>query len=155
MTDKTFELVLTRLIDVPRSLVWKVWSNPEHLMQWWCPKPYQTTECRMDLKPGGEFYTRMIGPDNFDMANSGCFLEIVPERKIAFTDCLKPGYAPAAEGFFSAIVTMEDEDGKTRYTATALHKNEEDRKKHEDMGFHQGWGTALDQLVAFAKGLKG
>lgn len=153
MTDHDNALVLSRVIDVPRPLVWKVWTNPEHLMQWWCPKPYQTISCRMDLKPGGEFFTHMVGPDNFDMANAGCFLEIVPEHKIAFTDCLKPGYVPSESGFFSAVITLENEDGGTRYTARAMHKNAADRQKHEEMGFHEGWGTALDQLVAYAKSL--
>ena len=61
-----YDLVLERLLNAPRRLVWEAWTNPEHLKRWWAPKPYETTECEMDLRPGGVFRTRMVGPDGFD-----------------------------------------------------------------------------------------
>ncbi|MGZ8312370.1 MAG: SRPBCC family protein [Allosphingosinicella sp.] len=148
------DLVLERTFDAPRELVWKAWTDPELLRRWWAPRPYQTPECEIDLRPGGVFYTRMTGPDGFDSSGRGCFLEVVPGEKIVWTSALGPGYRPVdvdptdCGGFaFTAIVTLEDMgDGRTRYRAVAMHKNEADRETHEKMGFHDGWDTCADQL---------
>jgi uncharacterized protein YndB with AHSA1/START domain len=152
MAEST-DLVLERTLDAPRDLVWRAWSDPEHLKRWWAPRPYQTPEVEMDMKPGGAFYTRMTGPDGFDSRGTGCFLEIVEGARIVWTSALLPGWRPAADpedcgGFpFTAIVTLEDAgEGRTRYTAVALHRNETDREIHEKMGFQEGWGTCADQL---------
>jgi len=155
------DLVLERTFNVPRDLVWKAWTSAEHIKQWWAPKPYQTTECEIDLRPGGIFYTRMIGPNGFDSRGTGCFLEVVDREKIIWTSALLPGYRPAAAepddcgGFhFTAIVTLEDAgEGKTRYKAVAIHRNEADRDTHAQMGFHEGWGTCAAQLEQVAAGL--
>lgn len=155
------DLVLERILDAPRDLVWKAWTGPEHLKRWWAPKPYETPECEIDLRPGGIFYTRMTGPDGFDARGTGCFLEVVEGEKIIWTSALLPGYRPAETpedcgGFpFTAIVTLEDAgDGKTRYKAVAMHRNEADRDTHEKMGFHEGWGTCAAQLEQVAAGLR-
>lgn len=155
------DLVLERILDAPRDLVWKAWTTPEHLKRWWAPKPYETPECEMDVRPGGKFYTRMTGPDGFDSSGTGCFLEVIEGEKIVWTSALLPGYRPVdgdpadCGGFpFTAILTFEDNgDGKTRYKAVALHRNEADRDTHEKMGFHEGWGTCADQLAEVAAGL--
>jgi uncharacterized protein YndB with AHSA1/START domain len=160
MAEKN-DLVVERLLDAPRDLVWRAWSDPEQLKQWWAPRPYQTPECEMDLRPGGAFYTRMTGPDGFNSSGTGCFLEVVEGEKIVWTSALGPGYRPqdvAAEdcgGFpFTAILTFEDNgDGRTRYKAVALHRNEKDRETHAAMGFQEGWGTCADQLGEVARGL--
>lgn len=157
------DLVLERLLDAPRDLVWTAWTTPEHLMKWWAPKSYQTPECRIDLRPGGAFYTHMTGPDGFDFRGAGCFLEIVEGERIVWTSALGPGFRPndlgprESGGFpFTAIVTLEDaEGGKTLYRATAMHANDADRAAHENMGFHQGWGTCASQLGEVAAGLRG
>lgn len=156
------ELVLTRDIDVPRNLVWKAWTTKEHLEPWWCPKPYSTTVLKMDVRPGGAFNFQMHAPDGSDLPhNNGCYIEVVENEKLSFTNCLLEGFCPAPEfpadsencDFpMTAIITFEDLGGdKTRYTARALHRNEADRAKHEKMGFHEGWGAACDQLVAYIK----
>ena len=162
MADET-DLELERILDAPRELVWKAWTTPEHLKRWWAPRPYETPECEMDLRPGGAFYTRMTGPDGFEEAGTGCFLEIVEGERLVWTSALGEGYRPNeldAEGCgafpFTAIVTLEDEgDGRTRYRAVAMHANRADRDTHEKMGFHDGWGTVADQLGEVAAGLKG
>ena len=63
------------------------------------------------------------------------------------TDTLLPGFRPSAKPFFTAVVSLKSEGKGTRYTATAIHGDEAARNKHEEMGFHHGWGAALDQLV--------
>jgi uncharacterized protein YndB with AHSA1/START domain len=159
--DPKLDLKLERVIDVPRELVWKAWTTPEHLMPWFCPLPWRTTECEIDLRPGGKFRTVMEGPAGERFDNSGCYLDVVPMERLAWTDALAPGYRPAPApagscgigGFMTAIITMESVPGGTRYTAIALHRDEAGRTKHLEMGFEQGWGTALDQLVAYVKGM--
>lgn len=152
-TDPELDLVLDRTIDVPPSLVWKAWTKPEHLMKWFVPAPWSLASCDIDVRPGGKFHTVMRSPEGQEFPNTGCYLEVEPERKLVFTDALLPGYRPSANPFFTAVVLIEPAGKGTHYTAIAIHRDPEGRKKHEDMGFFTGWGAALDQLVAYAKTL--
>jgi uncharacterized protein YndB with AHSA1/START domain len=149
------DLVLTRVIDAPRALAWKAWTDPDHLKKWWAPAPWTTPECEMDVRPGGVFRTLMRGPHGEEFTVQGIFLEVVENERIVFTDVLKAGDRPAQNPFFTAIITLEEHAGGTKYTARALHKDEAKREKHEQMGFHEGWGKCLDQLTALVAGLKG
>jgi uncharacterized protein YndB with AHSA1/START domain len=162
MTEK-LDLVLERTIDAPIDLVWKAYTDAQHLKRWFAPRPYEVTEMELDLRPGGIFRLRMQGPDGFDTGHGvpGCVLEVVERRKLAWTSALGPGYRPNAAGEgcesfpMTAIVTFEETgDGKTAYKAVALHKDEADREKHEQMGFHDGWGTVAGQLEEYAQSLK-
>ena len=145
------DLVLERVVDVPPELVWRCWTEPEHLMRWFAPQPWTTTHCNIDLRPGGKFATTMRSPEGEDFPNEGCYLEVVPKSRLVWTDALLSGYRPSPEPFFTAVVTIEPEGGGTRYRAVAIHRDPEGRKRHEEMGFHEGWGTVLDQLVAYAR----
>lgn len=146
------DLVLERVIDVRPEFVWKAWTDPEHLKQWFTPKPWETVDCKIDLRPGGVFSTTMRSPDGETMpADPGCFLEVITNRRLVFTDALGPGYRPKGRAFMTAFILLEPEGLGTRYTAIAMHTDPKDKRKHEEMGFHSGWGTALDQLVVLAK----
>ena len=145
------DLVLERVVDVPRALVWKAWTEPEHLKKWFCPAPWSVSECELDLRPGGIFRTIMRSPEGQEFPNLGCYLEVVPMERLVFTDALLPGFRPAENPFFTGMVSLKDEGEGTRYVATAIHRDPASRKKHEEMGFHQGWSAALDQLVALVK----
>lgn len=147
--DPRLDLVLERVIDVPPEKVWAAWTQPEHVVKWFTPRPWSTVECEIDLRPGGLFRTVMRSPEGEDHENVGCFLEVVENRRLVWTDALGPGWRPKAEPFMTAIVMLEPHGAGTKYTAIAIHGDEETRKKHEEMGFHQGWATALDQLVAY------
>ena len=151
--DENLDLVLSRTIDVPREVVWKLWTEPEHMKKWFTPKPWTTVECKVDIRPGGIFSFVMRSPEGKDYPNEGCVLEVVKNEKLVWTDTLLAGYRPSPNPFFTAIITLEDDKGGTKYTAHAMHKNPEDRKKHEDMGFYGGWSQCLDQLVEVAKQL--
>jgi len=151
--DPKLDLVLERVVDVPPALVWEAWTKPEHLRHWFTPKPWTVAHCEVDLRPGGTFRTVMRGPDGEEHDLARCYLEIVPQQRLIWTDALLPGYRPSANPFFTAIVELEPSGKGTRYTATAIHRDEDGRKKHEEMGFHQGWGTVLDQLVEYAKAM--
>ena len=161
MTDH-HDLVLERTLDAPIDLVWKAYTDPEHLKQWFAPKPFQVTECELDLRPGGIFRIRMVGPDGFDTGHggAGCVLEVIEGRKLIWTSALGPNFRPNemgkdCESFpFTAVTTFADAgNGKTAYQAVAMHKNEEDRDRHQQMGFQEGWGTTASQLEELAKGL--
>jgi len=157
-----FDLVLERTLDAPRALVWEAWTNAEHLKKWFAPRPYEISEVEMDLRPGGIFRIRMIGPDGFDTGhgNAGCVLEVVEGERLAWTSALGPEYRPAelgegCESFpMTAIVTLADAPGgKTAYRAVALHRSATDRDMHEQMGFQEGWGKCADQLEELAREL--
>ena len=149
------DLVLERVVDVPPALVWKAWTTPELLMQWFTPKPWTTPEMEVDLRPGGIFRNVMQSPEGEKMTNGGSFLEVVPNERLVWTSALLPGFrpAPARTGFphITAAILLAPEGAGTRYTAVVMHPTEEGRQMHEAMGFHSGWGTALDQLVALVK----
>lgn len=156
--DPKTDLVLERVVDVAPELVWKAWTTPEYLKQWFTPAPWKTIHAEVDLKPGGKFHTVMESPEGQQHPNTGCYLEVVPNRKLVWTGALLPGYRPADLGtdvpfVFTAVIQMEPSGTGTKYTATVMHSNADGKAKHEAMGFHHGWGAALDQLVALAKNL--
>lgn len=148
------DLVISRVINAPKDLVWLAWTDPQHLMKWWAPVPYSTPECEIDLRAGGIFRTVMQAPDGTLNAGTGIFLEVVEGHKIIFTDALEPGYRLAQDPFMTVIITFEEANGQTTYTATVMHKDEETCRQHEEMGFYSGWGTCIEQLAALAEGLK-
>ncbi|MBX9841772.1 MAG: SRPBCC family protein [Xanthobacteraceae bacterium] len=152
--DPRLDLVMTRFTKLPRAILWRCWTEPEHLMPWFCPLPWKTIDCEIDLKPGGIFRATMLSPEGKEFPNTGCYLEVVRHERLVWTDALLPGFRPSENPFMTAILTFEDHPDGTKYVARALHKNDADRKKHEDMGFEQGWGTVFEQLVAYAQKLK-
>jgi len=137
--DPKLDLVLERVIDVPRDLVWAAWTRPEHVKKWFTPAPWTVADCEIDLRPGGIFRTVMRSPDGEEFPNIGCYLEIIPNERLIWTDALLPGYRPSENPFFTAIITLEARGNGTRYTALAVHRDEAGRRKHEEMGFHDGW----------------
>ena len=153
--DPKLDLVLERHADVAPALVWKAWTKPEHLAKWFAPKPWTTAECEIDLRPGGQLKFVMRSPDGQLYPNIGCYLEVVPNERRVWTDALLPGYRPSPEPFFTAAVLLEpDGKGGTNYTAIAMHRDEDGRKKHEAMGFHEGWGQVYTQMIEFIQSTK-
>jgi uncharacterized protein YndB with AHSA1/START domain len=148
-------LELTRLIAAPRKLLYRAWTEPELLKQWFTPRPWTTPVVELDVRPGGSNYILMRGPDGTEAPNHGVYLEVVPNERLVFTDAYVRAWEPAEKPFMTGIVSFSDEAGGTRYVARALHWNEADRRAHEDMGFHAGWGQATDQLEALVKSLQG
>jgi uncharacterized protein YndB with AHSA1/START domain len=150
------DLELIRRLKAPRRNVWRCWTEPELLKQWFCPRPWYVSDVVMDLRPGGNFSTTMNGPNGESFPNPGCWLEIVPQERLAFTNVLQPGWRPAlipeGEIRMTAIIQMRDDaGGGTVVTSRALHMNDVDREKHEKMGFYDGWGAASDQLDELAQ----
>ena len=147
------DLSFSRVVNVPRALVWRACTEPELLKPWFCPMPWKKIVCEIDLCPGGIFHTTMQSPEGAEFTNAGCYLEVAPQEKLVWTNALLRGYRPsqlAAMGgaedgsfVFTAMVEMADADEGTRYTATVMHADEAGCQKHATMGFEGGWGIEL------------
>jgi uncharacterized protein YndB with AHSA1/START domain len=155
VTDQNLELSTTRYIDAPPEVVYRVWT--ERTAEWFAPKPFVTRVLAQELKPGGRSVIEMEGPDGTKYPHEGVFLEVVPNERVVTTNLFAAGWEPrtqkTTECDFAmvAITTFEPERGGTRYTARARHFDAEAVKKHEEMGFEQGWGMVADQLAELAE----
>ena len=151
--DPDLDLVLVRELNAPAELLYTCWTTPEHLVHWFVPKPHKVTACRLDVRPGGACSTT-FDVDGALMENNGVYLEVIPNRKLVFTDTYTEGWKPAPDPFMTAILLLADAPGGgTTYTAIARHRSPETRESHEKMGFFDGWGTVVSQLEDYAKGL--
>jgi uncharacterized protein YndB with AHSA1/START domain len=148
--DERLDLVVARDVPVAPETAWAAWTRPEHLRHWYAPAPGGITDCEVDLRPGGTFRFVIGSPDGDEHEVRCCYLVVEPCRRLAWTDALAPGYRPARDGFFTAVMTLEPRGEVTVCRAVAMHGREHDRDLHDELGFHDGWGTVLDQLVAFA-----
>lgn len=147
-----FELVLERVFDAPPEKVFRAWTDPELLKQWFVPKPWKLAGVDQDIRAGGKANIVMADPDGNEYPNLGVFLEVVPNRKIVTTDAFTEGWVPSGKPFMAAETTFEPAPGgTTKYTARAMHWNAESKAEHEKMGFHEGWGAAADQLAELLK----
>ena len=151
------DFAIERFIDAPARLVWEALTRPEHLKEWYMPKAWgRVARAEMDVRPGGIFSIDIAGADGQEFPNLGCFLDVVPMERLAWTSMLFPGYRPAVfdDIPITAIVTMKPEGTGTRYVFTALHRDEADLAKNMESGFYQGTEIAIDQLVAHIMSLK-
>ncbi len=153
--DPDLDLVLERVIDVPRQAVWDAWTIPEQITKWFTPTPWTTPFAELDLRPGGAFRTIMRGPEGEEHDNTGCYLDVVVGERLVWTSALGPGFRPSAEPqpvHFTAFLSLSDVENGTRYRVVARHTSSNAAKAHEEMGFTVGWGLALDQLLAMVNG---
>lgn len=145
------ELVLERVFDAPPEKVYRCWTDPALIPQWFAPRPWTISKVEQDLRPGGSSSITMKDPDGNAFPNPGVYLEVVPNRRLVFTDAFQGDWVPAGP-FMVAIVEFEPLDGgRTKYTARARHWTAEARAQHEAMGFHEGWGQCADQLADLLK----
>jgi uncharacterized protein YndB with AHSA1/START domain len=154
--DPRLDFAIERFIDAPIRLVWEALTRPEHLAQWYMPRPWgRVARAEMDLRPGGIFRIDIVVGDGPEVPNLGCILDVVPEARLAWTSMLFPGYRPAVfdDIPITAIMTMAQEGTGTRYVFTALHRNETDLATNKASGFHQGTEIAIDQFVAHVLGM--
>jgi uncharacterized protein YndB with AHSA1/START domain len=151
--DPDRDLVLERDIAAPPEALWACWTTPALMERWFCPVPWRMTDITLDLRPGGQFAGVIRGPEGEEMPNLGCYLEVVPHRRLVWTDALSGGWRPRAEPFMTGILTFDPIAGGTRYRALVLHADAAARARHEAMGFRDGWGKATDQLEALARTL--
>ena len=156
MTAENTELTISRLINAAPATVWKAWNEAEHLAKWWIPAPIECKVVKLDLRPGGGFETQMReGGGEFQPHVEACFLDVAPQQRLVWTTALAEGWQPIEPWLaLTAIITFEAEGRGTRYSARVLHKSPADSRKHNELGFHEGWGIAIGQLAALVESLK-
>lgn len=152
--DPERDLVVTRTFEAPRRLLWRAWTEPHLLMRWFTPAPWTMSNCSIDLRPGGVLRWTMRSPQGEESSHEACYLEIVNDERLVWTDALGAGFRPAAQPFIAVVVGLDDDRGNTRQTCHVLHKDAATRRIHLDKGFEQGWGTYLDQLAEVVSRLK-
>ena len=147
-------LTVERALMAPAGNVWRCWTEPELFERWFCPKPWYVSDVTLDIRPGGEVSMTMNGPDGERFDSIGVYLEVEPTRRLVTTDAFLPGWIPSGRAFMVAETLISDAgEGRTDYVARAMHWDEASRKEHEAMGFHEGWGKAVDQLEELAGSL--
>lgn len=149
-TQSDRELVITRVFNAPRELVFKAWTEAKHVEQWFGPKGFTTRVTESDLRPGGKWCYVMISPDGTEYPSKGVFREIVPPERIVTTDEFGEGIEKVLDVDLpqGMVVTtlFEELDGKTKLTIQIMHQSADDRRKHEEMGVVAGWNSTLDCL---------
>ena len=133
------EILATRTFDAPRDLVFKMWTDPKHIAQWWGPKGFTTTIYEMDVKPGGVWRFVMHGPDGVDYQNKVVYLEIVKPERIVYSHVSGPQ--------FQMTVTFAEDGDKTRLTARMLFESPSQRDKvAKEFGAIEGLKQTLECL---------
>ena len=147
------ELGICLLLDIPVEKAYRAWTDPKLFPEWFAPKPWTITKAEVDLRPGGSSLVVMKGPDGQEIPCPGVYLEVVPNKKLVFTDAFTKAWEPSGNPFMVATVLFEDQGGKTKYTATAKHWSKESYEQHKQMGFEPGWTTVANQLEELMKRL--
>jgi uncharacterized protein YndB with AHSA1/START domain len=155
------EFVITRVFDAPRDLVWKAFTEPQRMREWWGPKGATVIKSEMDLRPGGSFHYALRTSDGNTMWGKMAYREITPPSRMVFVNSFSDEaggvthhpMAPTWPLETLSVFTFEEEGGKTRFTVTwtPLNPTEEERATfaagHASM--QQGWGGTLDKLAAY------
>lgn len=156
------DFVISRVFDAPRELVWKCFTDPEHMRQWWGPKGFAVLTSKMDLRPGGTYHYGLKAPDGALMWGKMVYREITPRERIVFINSFSDEdggtthhpMAPTWPLEMLSVFTFEDmPDGKTRFTVrwSPHHPTDEEQQTfdagHDSM--RQGWGGTLDKLQAY------
>jgi uncharacterized protein YndB with AHSA1/START domain len=146
------EIVMTRVLDAPRDLVFEAHSSCEHLSHWWGPRKYEFASCEVDFRPGGAWRIVHRGPEGEgDQGFHGEFREIVRPERIVWTFEWEgmPGHVS------TDTLTFEERDGKTTITATSLFDSVEDRDGMLQSGMEAGAAETYDRLDEYLEVLKG
>ena len=153
-TTSPLTLTLERTLAAPRMAVWRCWTDPKLMEDWFCPKPWVVKDVDLDVRPGGASSMTMCGPNGEAFPNQGVYLEVEEGKRLVFTDAFTSAWIPSGKAFMVGEILLADAPGGgTHYIARAHHWNEADMQEHVKMGFHGGWGIAADQLEALAKTL--
>ena len=164
--DAEPELLITRDFDAPRDLVFKAYTEAEHLARWWGPKGFTMLRCSVDLRPGGLFHYCMRSPDGQEMWGKLVYREIAVPERLAFVVSFSDAQGGTARAPFSAdwplevlsTLTFTEHDGKTRLTmrSVAVAPTEAERNAFAagQESVRQGAALSLDQLAAYLADLQ-
>ena len=141
------EIVVTRIFDAPRALVFKAWTDPKHLAHWWGPNGFSITTYEMEFKPGGVWRFVMHGPDGRDYQNEVVYVEIAESERLVYKHVSAP--------HFQMTVTFADDGGKTRITAQMLFETAELRDNTiKAVGAVEGLKQTLGRLGDYVTQMK-
>jgi uncharacterized protein YndB with AHSA1/START domain len=140
------ELEIVRIFDAPRDLVFRAWTDPKHMAQWWGPKGFTNTVDQMDVKPGGAWRIIMRAPDGSEYPSQGVYREIIPPERLVFTNTAvdKDGNV-IIDGF--TTVTFADQDGKTKLTLQTRGTAKVAYAANYLKGMETGWTQSLERLA--------
>jgi uncharacterized protein YndB with AHSA1/START domain len=142
-------LVVTRIFDAPRGLVFKMFTDPKHLAQFWGPKGFISSVREMDARPGGAFRIDMRGPDGAICPCEGVYRQVVEPERIVYSGGPEGNHGCGGGVPPRALVTMTfaGHDGKTTLTINTRFEVAADRDAAVQMGFNTGWASSLDRLA--------
>ncbi|MQA00794.1 MAG: SRPBCC domain-containing protein [Dehalococcoidia bacterium] len=145
------ELVVTRTFNAPRALVWKAWTEPERIKQWWGPDGFTTIVPTIDVRPGGVWHYCMQSSEWGDAWGKATYREVVEPERLVYIDAFSDEAGNTAEGMPVSEVTLtfEEQDGRTLMTSRTLFASAEERQKVIEMGMEQGLSQTLDHLEEF------
>ena len=153
-TTSAYTLTLERTLAAPRMVIWRCWTDPKLMEDWFCPKPWYVKDVVLDLRAGGASSMMMCGPNGEAFPNQGVYLAVEEGKRLVFTDAFTSAWIPSGKAFMVGEILLADTPGGgTHYIARAHHWSEADMQEHAKMGFHEGWAKAADQLEALAKTL--
>jgi uncharacterized protein YndB with AHSA1/START domain len=140
------ELTFTRMLDAPRELVFRAWTDPAHLARWWGPRGFTNPVCQLDARPGGTIRIDMLGPDGRYFLMGGEYREIVPPERLVFTITAVRNAGGEPELVNVNTVTFEPADGKTRLTFRTQVLKAGPGSEEFMAGMEEGWSQTLDRL---------
>lgn len=142
------EIIMGRIFDAPRELVWEVFTIPEHVAQWWAPGGYTIPVCTIDLRPGGVWHYCMRSPEGDEHWVKSVYLEIVEPERIAYVSSFADENAVTIEGLpeQNGTLTLSEYKGKTKLTVCIQFASAEELGKTMEMGFTEGFAETLNQL---------
>ena len=138
-------LVITRVFDAPRNLVFKAWTDPKHLVRWWGPRGFTTTIVHNDVRPGGDYRFHMRGPEGDDHWSQGVYREIVEPERLVMSGHWADAHGNPTSPETLLTVTFEKHDGKTKLT---LHQTVFESVTARD-AHRGGWTSSLDRLAEY------
>lgn len=145
------EFVMERVFDAPRELVFKAWSDPQHLAQWWGPKGWTLPVCNMDFRPGGVWHYCMRGPEGEEGWGKAVYREIVEPERIVYVDSFADAEGNALEGMPETLITVtfSEQEGKTKLTSCAQFASVADLEATLAMGMVEGLTETWDRLEEY------
>jgi uncharacterized protein YndB with AHSA1/START domain len=149
------EFVVERQFNASRTLMFQVFTQPEHLKRWWAPQPYTIPVCTIDLRPGGIWHYCLRSPEDQDQWARSVYREIVPPEKLVYTSTFADEHANPIEGIPEHLTTVifTEEAGKTRVSAHVQFASAAALKVAVDMGILQGMSITWDYLVGYVQEL--
>ena len=149
------DLTLQRVIRAPRAVVWRAWTEPSQLEQWWVPAPAVARVDRLEAQPGGAFVTR-ISDDGVEFGPhmDASFLVVDDRERLVFTNAVDSRWRPTRPDPIAMVaeIVLRDHPDGTDYRVVVRHGDPAARARHEELGFFDGWGAVAGQLAAFVEG---